>query len=147
MKLAIVAVGKLRDANLRSVVDDYLGRIRRHTACDEVEVRDAGSEGDVSARIAKAVPARARVVALEVNGERWSSQQLAGFVGRSQRDAVGTLVWLIGGADGLPKDVSAGAHKRMSLSAMTFPHRLARVVLAEQLYRAFTILRGEPYSH
>ncbi len=146
MKLAIVAVGKLRDAQLRVVVDDYLARIRRYAPCEEIEVRD-GREAEVVARIRKAIPARSRVVALEVDGERWDSAQLAAFVRRSEADAVGTLVWLIGGADGLPSAVSAQARKKLSLSPMTLPHRLARVVLAEQVYRAFTMLRGEPYAH
>lgn len=146
MKVAIVAVGKLRDAGLRAVLDDYLGRIRHYAPCDEVEIRD-GNAAEVATRIDKALPARSRVVALEVDGERWDSRQLAAFVGRCEQDAVGTLVWLVGGADGLPAPVSARAHKKLSLSPLTFPHRLARVVLAEQIYRAFTILRGEPYAH
>ena len=146
MKLAIVAVGKLRDARLRPVLDDYLQRIRHHAPCDEVEIRD-GDPAQVVARIEKAVPTRARVVALEVDGERWDSRQFAAFVGRCESDAVGTLVWLVGGADGLPKLASARAQRKVSLSPLTFPHRLARVVLAEQLYRAFTMLRGGPYAH
>lgn len=146
MKLAIVAVGKLRDSGLRAVLDDYLARIRRHAPCDEVEIRD-GNAAEVAARIDNVIPARSRLVALEVGGERWDSRQFAAFVGRCEQDAVGTLVWLVGGADGLPAQSSARAHKKLSLSALTFPHRLARVVLAEQVYRAFTMLRGEPYAH
>lgn len=146
MKLAIVAVGKLRDAGLRAVLDDYLGRVRRYAPCDEVEIRD-GNAAELAARIDKAVPARSRLVALEVDGERWDSRQFAAFIGQCERDAVGTLVWLVGGADGLPAQASARANKKVSLSPLTFPHRLARVVLAEQIYRAFTMLRGEPYAH
>jgi 23S rRNA (pseudouridine1915-N3)-methyltransferase len=87
------------------------------------------------------------VVALEVGGQPLDSGQLAAFIGRCQQDGVGTLAFLIGGADGLPARVARGAALRLSLSAMTLPHRLARLVLAEQLYRAHTILRGEPYNH
>jgi 23S rRNA (pseudouridine1915-N3)-methyltransferase len=146
MKLAIVAVGKLRDAGLRAVLDDYLGRIRRYAKCEEVEIRDGGP-AEVAARIEKALPARSRVVALEVGGESWNSARFASFLAASERDAVGTLAWLVGGADGLPAQASARAHRKVSLSPLTLPHRLARVVLAEQLYRAFTTLRGEPYAH
>jgi 23S rRNA (pseudouridine1915-N3)-methyltransferase len=68
-------------------------------------------------------------------------------VGRATARHKGIVAFLIGGADGLPPDVSRAAHDRWSLSALTFPHRLARLVLVEQIYRAMTILRGEPYGH
>jgi 23S rRNA (pseudouridine1915-N3)-methyltransferase len=76
-----------------------------------------------------------------------SSQQLARWLARAENDSIQTLVFLIGGAYGLPESVSKAADLQLSLSAMTFPHRLARLVLAEQLYRAFSILRNEPYDH
>ncbi|MBZ0116978.1 MAG: 23S rRNA (pseudouridine(1915)-N(3))-methyltransferase RlmH, partial [Sandaracinaceae bacterium] len=77
----------------------------------------------------------------------WSSERLARFVGDCELRSVSSIAFLIGGSYGLPPELSRGADLRVSLSAMTLPHRLARVVLAEQIYRAFTILRGEPYSH
>ena len=76
-----------------------------------------------------------------------SSRELSQWLDRAQTESVQTLVFVIGGADGLPQDVSKQADLRLSLSAMTLPHRLARLFLAEQIYRAFTILRGEPYDH
>jgi len=76
-----------------------------------------------------------------------SSRELAGWLGRAENESVQTLVFLLGGAYGLPPDLSRKADLRLSMSAMTFPHRLARLVLAEQIYRAFTILRNEPYDH
>jgi len=86
-------------------------------------------------------------VALEVNGERWTSDKLARFLGDCDLHAVTDVAFLIGGAYGLPPEVSKAADRRLSLSDLTLPHRLARLVLAEQLYRGFTILRNEPYSH
>jgi len=76
-----------------------------------------------------------------------SSEELARFVGGCEDGAVQHLVFLIGGSYGLPQATSDAAHLKLSLSRMILPHRLARVFLVEQIYRAFSILRGEPYSH
>ena len=145
MRISIIAVGKIKQAGLRAELDDYLGRIRRYASCDEVELKD-GSDAELQQRFDKAIPKRAQIVALEVDGRSMTSQGLAEFVRRTELAAT-PLAFLIGGAYGLPKTVSSAAHVKLSLSAMTLPHRLARVVLAEQVYRAFTILRNEPYSH
>jgi 23S rRNA (pseudouridine1915-N3)-methyltransferase len=147
LRIRLIAVGKVKDRGLRAAVDDYLGRIKRYAKVKEVELKD-GSPEDVSKRFRKAIPDdRARVVALEVRGKSWSSQRLAQFVGETQNRGVQTLCFLIGGADGLPPAISKEADVQLSLSAMTLPHRLARLFLAEQVYRAFTILRNEPYDH
>lgn len=146
MRFRIIAVGKVRQSGLRSELDDYLGRIRRYGACEEIELRD-GTESEVRERFARALPSRARTVALEVEGAAMTSRQLASYIERASEAAVPEIVWLIGGAYGLPRAVSDAADLQLSLSAMTLPHRLARLFLAEQLYRAYTIQRGEPYSH
>ncbi len=146
MRIAIIAVGKVKQRGLRAELDDYLGRVRRYAACDEIELRDGG-EREVAERFARARPARARVVALEVEGKSLDSRGLADLVRDCEDHAAGTLAFLIGGAYGLPAATSRAADLRLSLSALTLPHRLARLVLAEQVYRAFTILRNEPYSH
>lgn len=146
MRIKIVAVGKARDRALQSLLSDYYARIGRYAKLEEVEIKDGPSE-EVADRIARAIPERSRVVALEVDGRARSSRDLATWVGRAEAESVQTVVFLVGGAYGLPAEVSAKADLRLSLSAMTLPHRLARLVLAEQLYRAFTILRGEPYDH
>jgi 23S rRNA (pseudouridine1915-N3)-methyltransferase len=146
VKIAIVAVGKVKQAGLRAELDDYLGRVKRYAGCSEVELKE-GNEAEVIARFDKAIPPRARRIALEVTGKQLTSHGLADLVAHAERTAVPTLAFLIGGAYGLPAPLSQRADVQLSLSAMTLPHRLARLVLAEQLYRAFTILRGEPYSH
>lgn len=146
MKIAIVAVGKVKEKPVRAILEDYLERVRRYARLEEIELRD-GSESEVQDRFRKAIDPRAKVVALEVDGEAWSSERLARFVGDCELRSVSSIAFLIGGSYGLPPELSRGADLRVSLSAMTLPHRLARVVLAEQIYRAFTILRGEPYSH
>jgi 23S rRNA (pseudouridine1915-N3)-methyltransferase len=146
VRLSIVAVGKIKQAGLRADLDEYLKRIRRHATCEEVELKD-GAEREVAARFARAIPERALVVALEIDGVQHDSASFARWIGQCEQTAVPGVVFLIGGAYGLPADCSGRAQVRLSLSRMTLPHRLARVVLAEQLYRAFTILRGEPYNH
>lgn len=146
MRIAIVAVGKVKGRELRAVLDDYYGRIRRYAKFEEKELKDA-SASEVRDRMARAIDARGKTVALEVEGEPWSSHRLADFVRRCEDTSVPVASFVIGGAYGLPPEISQAADVRLSLSAMTLPHRLARVVLAEQIYRAFTILRGEPYSH
>jgi 23S rRNA (pseudouridine1915-N3)-methyltransferase len=146
VKIAIIAVGKVKQLGLRAELDDYLGRIQRYASCSEVELKDGG-EREVLARFEKTIPPRSARIALEIGGQTMSSQELAQFVARAEQTAVPTLAFLIGGAYGLPPAVSQAAEHRLSLSRMTLPHRLTRLVLAEQLYRAFTILRNEPYSH
>lgn len=146
MKLHVVSVGKLKDAGSRALAADYAQRIGRYAPLREVEIKDAG-EAEVAARFQKALPGRGRVVALEVEGRAYSSQDLADYFERCNQGAVSDLSFVIGGAYGLPHALSKAADLQLSLSRMTLPHRLARVLLLEQIYRAFTILRGEPYSH
>lgn len=146
MRIRIVAVGKIKDKGLRALIADYYGRIGRFAKIEETELKD-GAESDVAERFVRAIPDRARVVALEAEGKPLSSDGLAAFVARAQNDSMQSLVFLIGGSYGLPPEVVARADARLSLSAMTFPHRLCRLFLAEQVYRAFTILADEPYSH
>ena len=146
MRVRIIAVGKAKDRDLRSLLGDYYGRIGRYAKLEEIELKD-GKEAEVSDRLARSIPDRSRVVALEVDGRAMNSQALAKWIDRAENDSVQTVVFLIGGAYGLPQALSKKADLRLSLSAMTLPHRLARLVLAEQLYRAFTISRGEPYDH
>jgi len=142
----IVAVGKVKERGVREAIDDYLKRIGRYARVKEVELRDA-EDATLTPKFDKAIPDRSRVVALEVLGEAWSSPRLAEYVGECETRSVQSLVFLIGGSYGLPQVVSDAADVKLSLSAMTLPHRLARLFLVEQVYRAFTILRGEPYSH
>jgi 23S rRNA (pseudouridine1915-N3)-methyltransferase len=146
MRIAIIAVGKLKRAGLRAELDDYLSRIRRYAGCDEIELKD-GSERELPERFIRAIPPRSLVVSLEASGRAYDSSGFASFIGKCEQSAVGHLVFLIGGAYGLPAGVAALGQVRLSLSPLTLPHRLARVVLAEQVYRAFSILRNEPYSH
>ena len=139
MKLFVIAEGRIKEREMRAVASDYLSRLSRYVKCDEIETKDA-------AGLAKAIPAGAFVVALEVNGERITSSELATRLERWGARGKGHVAFVIGGAEGIPSALSAQADVRLSLSSFTFPHRLARVMLFEQLYRSMTLLRGEPYA-
>ena len=145
MRIVVVAVGRIKDRPLRAAIDDYLGRVRRFAPCDEIEIAD-GPTPKVEAAFGKAT-AEATTLALEVTGKALPSDAFARGLERAASRNKGIVAFLIGGADGLPPAISRAAHDRWSLSALTFPHRLARLVLVEQIYRAMTILRGEPYAH
>jgi 23S rRNA (pseudouridine1915-N3)-methyltransferase len=146
VRVRIIAAGKAKDRSLRVLLDEYYARIGRYAKFDELEIKD-GDAGEVAEKLRKHIPDRSRVVALEVDGRALGSRELAEWIGRAENDSVQTLVFLVGGAYGLPQEISKSADLRLSLSAMTLPHRLARLVLAEQIYRGFSILRGEPYDH
>jgi len=139
VRLFVVAAGRIREKALRAVADDYLARVRHYARCDEVEVK-------ASKDLERAVPKEATVIALEPDGEALTSRALAGKLERWGARGKGEVAFVIGGAEGIPDAVAKKAHARLSLSTLTLPHRLARVVLLEQLYRSFTILRGEPYA-
>jgi 23S rRNA (pseudouridine1915-N3)-methyltransferase len=146
VRVRIIAVGKSKDRDLRSLLGDYYARIDRYAKLEEIEIKD-GPADEVAARLTRSIPDRSRVVALEVEGLALSSADLAKWIGRAENESVQTIVFLIGGSYGLPAALSKQADLRLSLSAMTLPHRLARLFLAEQIYRGFSILRGEPYDH
>ena len=139
MKLHVIAEGRIKERELRAVANDYLGRLARYVRCEEIETRDA-------AGLAKAIPEGAFVVAMEVNGERLTSVELSQRLERWGARGKGLVAFVIGGAEGIPEALSKRADLRLSLSSFTFPHRLARVMLFEQLYRSMTLLRGEPYA-
>ena len=139
MKLSVVAVGKLKERELRAVADDYLGRIRRYVRIEEVEVSN-------DAALERALPGGVTIVALDPGGDALTSTAFAKKVETWGRRGKGDVAFVIGGAEGIPQSLLGSADARLSLSSLTLPHRLARVVLFEQIYRAFTILRGEPYA-
>jgi 23S rRNA (pseudouridine1915-N3)-methyltransferase len=147
VKLVVAAVGRVKEPELRALLDDYYGRVRRYAELTELELKD-DREDRVAAQFDRCLAAqgeRAELVTLEVDGRALSSEAFAAKIDDAMRRAV-TPVFAIGGAEGLAPAVRAKARWRLSLGAMTLPHRLARLILAEQVYRAFSIIRGEPYN-
>jgi 23S rRNA (pseudouridine1915-N3)-methyltransferase len=150
MNITLLTVGKLRPS-CRALCDDYLRRLGRHVSVREVEVKEASRAATVEAqreaegsRLMERAPERARLVALTRAGSGWSSEELARRLGSWLTEAR-PVALAIGGSRGLSPGLVARAADRWSLGPLTLPHELARVVVAEQLYRAATILRGEPY--
>jgi 23S rRNA (pseudouridine1915-N3)-methyltransferase len=149
MNIALLAVGRLRPY-YRAASDDYLRRLSRYARVSECEVRETtsgspavGQRTDAAALLAKA-PDRATLVALARDGGPWSSQDLARRVER-WRTSGRPVALVIGGSWGLGPAVLDVADATWSLGPLTLPHELARVVVLEQLYRAFTMLEGHPY--
>ena len=146
MKIEVIAVAKIKERGLREVADDYVARISRYTRFREVELKD-GDEQTVRDRFERAIEERAYRVALEVDGKALGSHDLAKKIETLQTQGTPAITFLIGGSYGLPKELSQATNLQLSLSAMTLPHRLARILLLEQIYRAFAIIHNEPYSH
>jgi 23S rRNA (pseudouridine1915-N3)-methyltransferase len=150
MRLYLVGVGRLRPA-LREVTDDYLRRLQRMVAIEEREAREAGQASTTALRrqheddrLRKLIPDGVPITLLDVTGTPWSSEQLAAQLD-GWRAAARDRALVIGGADGVGQAIRDRADQRWSLGPLTLPHELVRVVVAEQLYRAATILQGHPY--
>ena len=140
MKIKLVMLGKTRRAELRALLDDYLGRIRRHAEVEAVELRDS------SAALRKLkLGSAAAVVLLDAAGKQYTSAEFARWLAERRERGTRELIFLCGDASGFPEQLRRKATAKLSLSAFTLSHELARVVLAEQLYRAFAILSGSPY--
>jgi len=138
VKLVVRAVGKLRDRRMEELCKEYLERVRRHLPVEVVEVED-------DAALVQQLPVGAEVIALEPGGSSWTTDELMRFISERMVRGTRALVFLIGGAEGMSPATVARAGRRLSLSPLTLPHRLARVILCEQLYRCVSAIRGEPY--
>jgi 23S rRNA (pseudouridine1915-N3)-methyltransferase len=155
MNLSIIAVGKLREAYFKAGVEDYLGRIERFLPIEQIEVPvGTGEESNGKGRgaiireaesIAKHLPRDARVVALDPRGKTMTSEQFSQWLQDAMTASVPRISFVLGGAWGLDQKLCDKADLKLSLSALTFPHELARLVLVEQIYRALSIWKGLPY--
>lgn len=148
MRYRIVAVGKLKEAFYRNGFQHYLGRLGALTQCESVEVREG--RGDVAATKraegqALLNAAQPRLVALDESGSSFSTRTLAQHVSALELAGHSRLTLLVGGAAGHDEALLAAVDERWSLSPLTFPHDLARLVLVEQLYRVETLRAGHPY--
>ncbi|SRR6266436_559696 len=140
MRLRLLMLGKTRRPDLRTILEDYAKRIGRSCAIEITEVRDC------EAALKKLDTDRAAtVVLLDAAGKNLDSNALAKWLSELRGRGTRELIFLCGDADGFPEALRQRAHQKLSLSPMTFSHELARVMLAEQLYRAFAILSGSPY--
>jgi 23S rRNA (pseudouridine1915-N3)-methyltransferase len=156
MKVLLVMVGKTSGKWLQQGIDEYVNRLSHYLPFDIkilADVKNAGKfnpdsikqqEGEI---ILKSLQGGDRVVLLDENGKNYSSRDFSGFVEKQMNSGVKRLVFVIGGAWGFSDDVYQRADNKLSLSPMTFSHQMVRLIFTEQLYRAMTILKNEPYHH
>ena len=155
--IKLICVGKMREKHYIDAFAEYAKRLGAYSKFElleipEVKLPDAPSAGEVSRalereakEILKNIPDGAHVIAMCVEGRHMSSEELAAYVDRSVSTGASRLVFLVGGSYGLNDEVKQRAQLRLSMSKMTFPHHLARVMLAEQIYRSFKIREGSRY--
>jgi 23S rRNA (pseudouridine1915-N3)-methyltransferase len=152
MRLVVAVVGKPRHAELKEAILDYQTRAARYWPLEVHEVKEESasslSPAEVKsregARLREKIPAGARVFACDAQGTGRTSEEFAGLL-QSAREDARDLAFVIGGAFGLGEEILSSASQRLALAPFTLPHELARLVLTEQIYRAGTIVRGEPY--
>ena len=137
MKIHLYFIGKPRDPHANAIAEDYLRRVSHYAKAEMSEIRPARADPWTK-------HPTAFTVCLDPGGKGFDSAAFISMVERAEREAR-DLVFVVGGADGLPPDWRGRADLLLSLSPMTYPHELARAMLAEQIYRAFTTLRGHPY--
>ena len=144
MKYRILCVGRRARDPLLEAAEDYTDRLSHYTKTDVVRIRESKKDEE-GKKILQRVDPSDFVVALDERGQTTTTRKLAQRLSNFQREGRKQITWVLGGPDGLSAEVSSRAQLILSLSALTLPHRLALVILLEQLYRAHTILRGEPY--
>lgn len=157
MKITILCVGKIKESYLRDAIAEYSKRLSRYTELQIVEVADEKTPDGASSaeeakirrtegeRLLKAMKPDAYHVALAIDGKSLSSEELSGKIEELCVGGVSHISFIIGGSLGLSDEVLKACDYRLSFSKMTFPHQLMRVILLEQIYRAFKIRSGEPY--
>ncbi|PWT92542.1 MAG: hypothetical protein C5B55_06170 [Blastocatellia bacterium] len=151
MRLRIIWLGKTRDSRLRDLIADYADRLSHFVRLDITELREAGRTDKAGIdkdlkRISDALPSGATAVVLDPDGVEWTSQQLAAQVQAWENSGIKEVVLIIGGPHGLSSSLIERADKSWSLSRLTLTHEMTRVLLLEQLYRAYTIIHGLPYQ-
>lgn len=157
MNISVVSVGKVKEKYLRDGIEEYRKRLTRYCNIELIEVPDEKAPETLSPKeeeqvkekegqaILKHIKESAYVVALAINGKQLSSEELADFISQRAMNGDTNLVFVIGGSLGLSKEVLNRADYKLSFSRMTFPHQLMRMILLEQVYRGYRIIKGEPY--
>jgi 23S rRNA (pseudouridine1915-N3)-methyltransferase len=141
MKIRLMVLGKTRRGEAQALLDDYVRRIKHYAEIEVVALRDGSSSVFRKLKI----DSSATVVLLDAAGKQFTSREFARWLGDLRDRGARELVFLCGDAAGFPEDVRNMTEQKVSLSTLTMPHEFARVVLAEQIYRAFAILSGHPY--
>ena len=145
LRVGLICIGKLKESYYTEACEEYAKRLSRYCTLERTELPETGDivrDGEAALR---KIPPDSFVVALCVEGKGYSSEQLAELIHECANRGRSRICFVIGGSDGLSPEVKARADIRLSMSKMTFPHHLARVMVLEQIYRAFTILEGGKY--
>ncbi len=157
MRIRIVCIGKLKERYWSEAVEEYSKRLSRYCELEIVQLKEARLPDKASLAdeqnvifeegqsILKNIKEGSQVITLEIKGRELSSEGLSAYLGELQLEGKSDLTFVIGGSLGLSEQVSARADFKLSFSRMTFPHQMMRVILLEQIYRAFKILRNETY--
>ena len=157
MLIKIICVGKIKEKFYRDAVLEYVKRLSRYSKIEIVECADEKTPDNASDELCDQIKSREgerilgrikdndHVIALAIDGKMYSSETLSEHLDKLMLNGKSTLVFVIGGSLGLSGAVLARANEKLSFSAMTFPHQLMRVILLEQVYRSFRIMKGEPY--
>ena len=153
MRIQIAGVGRLRDAPEAALAADYIARAAtagrqigfKAIELTEVEARPQGDQRAEAGALFRATPDDARKILLDERGAEWASRQMAEKLARWRDDGVPCTTFWIGGADGVSQSVKDQADEKLAFGRQTWPHRLVRVMISEQIYRAVTILCGTPY--
>ena len=145
LKVKLICVGRLKEKFYIDACAEYIKRLGRYCRFELCEVAECGSLEKEGAAVLEKIPAGAFVIAMCIEGRLMDSEQLAQEIAARTVGGCSQLVLLIGGSDGLLRAVKERSQLRLSMSPMTFPHHLARVMVLEQLYRAFTINEGSKY--
>jgi 23S rRNA (pseudouridine1915-N3)-methyltransferase len=146
VKIKIAWIGKTKEPAIASLTEEYLNRISRYVPAEGITLRDEAALLELCGRVSGSkAGAKSTLLLMDSRGKEFSSEQFAKFLGDYHDRNPLPLVLAIGGADGFSDAARAAAQHTISLGRMTLAHELARVVLLEQVYRAFTILKGHPY--
>jgi 23S rRNA (pseudouridine1915-N3)-methyltransferase len=146
VKIKIAWIGKTKEPAIALLTEEYVKRISRYVSAEGLALRDEAALLDMCGRSATTkIGGKSTLVLMDSRGKEFSSEQFAKFLGDYQDRNPLPLVFAVGGADGFSDAARAAAQHTLSLGKMTLAHELARVVLLEQVYRAFTILKGHPY--
>lgn len=154
MKIEIISVGKIKEKYLQAGIDEFSKRIRPYSSINVIEIpQEDLTTYDVeekarlveSNKIEKVLTDYSYKIALDIKGKKLSSEKLAQKIKEVTLDGTSHIVFIIGGSTGLHQNILDQCHFRLSFSDMTFPHQLMRLILLEQVYRAFKIIKGEPY--
>ena len=157
MKITLITVGKIKEKYLKDAIAEYSKRLSRYCKLEIIEVADektpdnaseiveAGIRDKEGERILKYVKDDAYVITLEINGKMLTSEELSEKIDTLGVQGTSHIIFIIGGSIGLGNAVLKRSYYELSLSKMTFPHQLMRVILLEQIYRSYRIINGEPY--